>query len=130
MDNTRLLRKVPTSVLYALHRGIERQFGLSNMVFRYDTDEGCIVCTLGAMGVSDKDAVSECVKYGLFRDGTISYGASNTLVGEIIERLNNSFVGTLEQRREFMLRHIVEELRQRGESVVKTEKKKAVAVPA
>ncbi len=106
----RPLREVPTRALYALHKGIERQTGLENEIFHGTGNEDCFVCALGAMGVSDMDAVSECIKYGLFRPGALMYGGANTVIGNIVENLNNYFDGTPEERREYMLRAIASEL--------------------
>lgn len=116
----RPLKNIPAHVLRALHRGIEKHERLQYNVFNINDDGDCLVCALGAMGDSSEEAVRQCVKYGLFLDGIEGYSPSaTTKIGDMVEFQNNTFGGTPEERREFMLRLIVTELRFQGQSLIK-----------
>ncbi len=119
----RPLKDVSTKALYALHRGIEKQVGLSGRYFHltdatlnFIEGETCKACALGSLGESHEEAVKVCIEYGLLPTGDDMY-SEPTVIGRKVERINDWFNGSPEERREFMLRHIVEELRQRGLSV-------------
>lgn len=124
MITDRPLKEVPTRALYALHRGIERQAGLIRGLFN---NEGH-VCGLGALLCSESgkkishlgehhiEAIYESI-------GLIHKDKNGFELTFVVAGLNDWFKGTREQRREFMLRHIVEELRQRNESLPKEHEK-------
>jgi len=112
------LSKVPTRALYALHRSIEKQHGLIEKTY---TDGHGGKCALASLGVRhkywEKDLVKKCSEIGLStslnKNGILQFDSNATR----ISALNSDFKGPPGQRREFMLRHIVEELRQRGLSI-------------
>jgi len=117
----RPLREVPTRALYALHKGIERQRGLISKGFRSRDGYTCAVGSLGDVTIPDDvdfrdDLIGNLVKINLLsrfspKDGVWVNGAI------FIIQLNDRFKGTPQERREFMLRHIVKELMIRREYV-------------
>ncbi len=116
----RPLKEVPTKALYALHRGIEKRLGLSGVHFHNELGPAnSSVCSLGATGDTHDMAVQACFDLELVcpNEGFPGALGAFNVAGSDVNFLNDMFVGTPEQRREFMLRHIVEELRQRGESL-------------
>lgn len=121
MITERPLKEVPTRALYALHAGIEKTDGLIRGTYR---DERGYTCALGSVG----NQIIPIMKDNLFRYDLLNTLRSLDLIGNIkgirpevfinggtcIQELNDGFTGAPQQRREFMLRHIVEELRQRS----------------
>ncbi len=124
MQDHRPLSEVPTRALYALHKGIEGRGGLSGRFFHIDVGDDkvidtygdlrddCRTCALGSLGESHEDAAKTCAEYGLLQPESTMY-RDLTVIGKHVERLNDKFNGTPEERREFMLREIVNELRHR-----------------
>jgi len=120
-EDSRPLREVPTRALYALHRGIERQLGLISEGFRSKDGYPCALGSQGDITILDDvdfkvNLIDNLVSIGLLSrfspvDGVWVNGGISIL------ELNDGFEGTPEERREFMLRHIVTELRFRGESI-------------
>lgn len=104
MITERPLKEVATRALYALHRGIERQAGL--ITGRYL--EKNHTCAIGSL----LDRTSKQEPYCQLRSLGIFHLEEHN--GVDVADLNDRFEGTPEKRREFMLRHIVEELRQRS----------------
>ena len=117
MKDNRPLREVPTRALYALHKGIEKQSGLISMDYRIEADGGCVVCALGAMGDTYAEALNECIRVGFRGRRAINFGSYATKAGDAVELLNVGCKGTPEERREYMLRHIVNELLAKGKSL-------------
>lgn len=120
----RPLERVGTIALRALHSGIEKQAGLIANLMLNSNGERCAIGSL-----SDDNSYSRlraiAIGLGLFDPGGQE---SDIEPFDDIANLNNRFQGTKKERREFMLRHIVEELRARGESLVVEEKVEAVGV--
>jgi len=109
MITERPLKEVPTKALYALHRGIEKEAGLVRHKLIDMVDGGR--CALASLGYSVDEIRDKAIALELFdKDGM----ETNDEPWDHIRVLNNGFEGTREERREFMLRHIVEELRQRS----------------
>jgi len=103
----RPLESVPTPALIVLHRGVERQARLIRDTLRDDAGD---VCAMGSLYVGRPRDIS-------FQSYLIALGLEMEPGGcarAKIEILNDVFNGTPEERREFMLRHIVNELRERG----------------
>jgi len=124
----RPLKEVSTKALYALHRGIEKRLGLSGRYFySHRGPQYCRACSLGAMGHDQHSAKLACIDLGLLMPSE-DMGLSFTDAGIQVSVTNDGFKGTSKNRREFMLRHIVEELRHKGESLVVEEKVEAVRV--
>ena len=117
----RPLKEVSTKALYALHNGIENREGLSGRYFHnHMGPKYCRACSLGAMGHDKGSAKLACIDLGLLMPDE-DMGLSFTDAGTQVSVTNDAFKGTSKNRREHMLRHIVEELRQRKESLpVKT----------
>jgi len=124
MITERPLKKVPTRALYALHRGIERR---TRLISGELEDENRDVCSVGAVVIDrigcsiydfrnaggNREVVVRIYKnLGLMPQNTVDFSCCE--VASYVGRLNDSFMGTPEGRREFMLRHIVKELRQRS----------------
>ncbi len=114
----RPLEKVPTRALYALHKSIEKLPGLISITWA-DSCGG--KCALGSLGVNFEtyatDLVRVCLEVGL--ECTLPQPGFPSLGPEAgsISVLNSKCKGTDKERREFMLRHIVNELRQREKSL-------------
>ena len=105
----RPLEKVPTRALYALHKGSE---GRLRLIAHELEDSNGDTCAIGSLGINAWDADRATYEIGLGCDNNGNYMKRKAVV-----YLNNAFNGTPEERREFMLRHIVEELRQREKSL-------------
>jgi len=116
MITERPLKDVPEMALYALHGGIERQRGLIFNAF-LDEDECCAIGSLASNGLKSwpRELALRCFELGLVCDKNKVFDLNEA--GCAINNLNSSLGGTPEERREFMLRHIVEELRHRGKSL-------------
>jgi len=114
----RPLKSVPTPALNALHRGIERANALSGDNY-YDPE--CKSCALGSLSNDRKETKRLGIEYGFLKtelpSATLVWTAHFTKLGMVVSDLNDNFEGTSEERREFMLRHIVNELRERGKSI-------------
>lgn len=114
MVDNRPLKKVPTRALYALHRGIERQPGLTTGEYR----DHIGVCALGSLGdmscknqVAFEIGVAQAIEGLELYDPMKNYGEQMSVQPtHWIFTLNDGFNGSPEERREFMLRHIVSEL--------------------
>ena len=117
MQSNRPLSEVPTRALYALHRGIERQDGLIERTYTDDCGGRCALASLGVRHKYwKKDIARKCSEIGLptyVRGRWVDFD----LRAMSISSLNSLCKGTPEERREFMLRHIVNELLARGESL-------------
>ena len=109
----RPLENVPARALYALHRGIEKQTGLITMALVDNSGRVCATGSLSRNGLFGKGLICVLNELGLV-DSNIYYRDSCRCM---VEGLNDGFKGTPEERREFMLRHIVNELRERGKSI-------------
>ena len=119
MITERPLREVPTRALYALHRGIERQPGLIADVLIGMNG----VCAIGSLLPKEKGPYSNFWEYldklGI-RDGSKDINECEYVK---IQLLNDEFEGTPQERREYMLRLIVEELRHRGKALPRKSEK-------
>lgn len=119
----RPLRKIKANTLRALYMGIKWHKELVTTAY-YDEPEmssPCRVCAIGAIGKTRDDAIKMAVKHKLIV-GTFPGFTRVTDDGVAVENLNVECREPT-KRREFMLRHIVEELRQREKSLpVKTNK--------
>ena len=122
MQTNRPLREVPLRALYALHKGIENRRGLIAGAL---TDINLDNCTLGAFlrdqlghcvrSLDNPDAIKVFKEFDLI--GPCATAIVLGTVGFHVAGLNDDFKGSIEERREFMLRRIVEELRHRGKSI-------------
>ncbi len=127
MQDHRPLREVPPRALHALHSGIEKRDRLMTGILASKYITGIEVCAMGALlSPQAQKAYSEYNPY----DGGYDGRGGDCYLPDIWEKLganmdnwrsvvalNNTFIGSPEERREFMLRHIVEELRARGKSL-------------
>ena len=127
MITDRPLKEVPTRALYALHKGIERQSGLTTGAYRDEIG----VCAIGSLGnmackhqIGFDMSVASAVASLELNDIKKTSGNPNGISpAYYVYALNDDFDGSPEERREFMLRHIVEELRQHDKSVPKEHEK-------
>ena len=137
MTDPRPLKNIFTETLKTMHRAVERQPGLIVQELENSAGE---LCSLGAMirsyldrstlKANDKVMIPVFIFLGLIPSDYNTDMNAEKLDAFTISFLNDGFKGTPEQRREFMLRHIVEELRHRGESVAKVEAREVVEANA
>jgi len=117
----RPLKDVPEAALYVLHRSIEKSDRLITNSLVETIDGNIEVCALGTtLNPRERESFlkAENWDYMDYDNRWKSTGATADDLWNIAD-LNNDFNGTNEKRREFMLRHIVGELRHRSLSVNK-----------
>ena len=121
MITDRPLREIPVRALYALHMGIEKRERLITSILAARRGAGIEVCAMGVMLMAYEQLLYSTHQYiaeiNYSQDSRWEKLGANAHHQVIVATLNNNFKGTPEQRREFMLRHIVEELRARGKSI-------------
>lgn len=106
MTNHRPLEDTPARALLALHEAIEAQDGLIVLDLADDKGRVCAIGSLSNTGLFGNGFTRKLNKLGL--DGPGMYYSDTKRFD--VEELNDEFEGTYEERREFMLRHIVGEL--------------------